>query len=631
MLSRRRLDPVHLLVLAVLALFVVHPLIVHGCSCGHDFDFHLESWLDAAHQFRHGNLHPRWDYSAAWNAGEPRFVFYPPLSWSLGAGIALLLEHLPGISASAAWAATPIVFTWLALTLSGFSMYRVARDYALPRSALAAGTFYLANPYMLFTAYERTAYAELLAAAWIPLLLHAALRPRLSIPRLAIPLALLWLTNAPAAVIGSYMLGLLLLGRIVVAGVGTWRTGLRTEQVPRRTLRPRWLLRIADPLNLGLLSVAGTALGLLVAAFYIVPAAYERRFVQIQMAVLPGLRIEDNFLFHHTTGPDAALHDQVLHTASVIAVILWFAAAGLLLINYLLCRRPGRISLPAAGLRALPVRLLGVLTLAVGFALTPWSAPLWRVAPEAAFLQFPWRAVSVLAAVTALAIGELLTRARQRETRVANLAIAAGALLCVPCYAVFRQGCDPEDMPAAQLAAFVTGQGFAPTDEYTPVDADNDALRHTDPPYWLATNPGADPPGGGSGMAPSSLRLRLPHGEDLILNLRNFPGWTVLLDGAVDLQRLNRPDGLLAIPVPGGSSTVQLVETRLPDQKIGDLLTLLGLGFLGASGLPLRWRREGTDVSGQSAGTASTTRGAKVAVSGENPSSSPESMSKYQP
>ncbi len=48
------------------------------------------------------------------------------------------------------------------------------------------------------------------------------------------------------------------------------------------------------------------------------------------MAVTPGFRIQDNFLFHHTTAgitdptalSDAILHDQVLHTASTIALLL---------------------------------------------------------------------------------------------------------------------------------------------------------------------------------------------------------------------------------------------------------------------------------------------------------------------
>ena len=73
------------------------------------------------------------------------------------------------------------------------------------------------------------------------------------------------------------------------------------------------------PLQLAINAAAGTILGLTLAAFYILPAAYERRFVQIAMAIIPFYRIHDNFLFHHT---DDAAHDQVLHTASLIAIAL---------------------------------------------------------------------------------------------------------------------------------------------------------------------------------------------------------------------------------------------------------------------------------------------------------------------
>ena len=54
---------------------------------------------------------------------------------------------------------------------AGTAMYRMARElerFAGKLRAIAAA-IYVANPYMIFTAYERTAYAELLAAAWIPL------------------------------------------------------------------------------------------------------------------------------------------------------------------------------------------------------------------------------------------------------------------------------------------------------------------------------------------------------------------------------------------------------------------------------------------------------------------------------
>ncbi|HTJ30241.1 MAG TPA: hypothetical protein VL346_07060, partial [Acidobacteriaceae bacterium] len=97
---------VHLLAIPLAAFIAVLPLILHGCSCGHDFNFHLLNWMEVARQFTHGNLHPHWAYSPAYNAGEPRFVFYPPLSWTIGAILGLLMP----------WTWTPIVYTWLCLT-----------------------------------------------------------------------------------------------------------------------------------------------------------------------------------------------------------------------------------------------------------------------------------------------------------------------------------------------------------------------------------------------------------------------------------------------------------------------------------------------------------------------------------
>src|ERR1700723_3397758 len=271
------------LLIPLAAFVAIVPLLVFGRSCGHDFDFHIPSWFRAPPQVPPRNFHPHWAYTPAWNAGEPRFVFYPPLSWTIGALLGLIFP----------WTWTPILYTWLALTASGLALHRLARDFTTPSAGLIAATLYTVNPYMLFTAYERTAFAELLAAAWIPMLLHAILRKQVTTPRIAIPIALLWLTNAPAAVMSCYALALLTLIRLAKP------SSLRKE--------------------IAINSISGTILGLALAAFYIVPAAYERRFVQIAMAIIPNMRIQDNFLFHHTG--DLA-HDQVLHTASILAVIL---------------------------------------------------------------------------------------------------------------------------------------------------------------------------------------------------------------------------------------------------------------------------------------------------------------------
>jgi uncharacterized membrane protein len=548
-MRRRLLLP--LIFIPVAALAAVLPLIVHGCSCGHDFDFHLISWMEAAAQFKAGVWHPAWAFSPAWNAGEPRFVFYPPVSWTLGA---LLGMALP-------WGAVPVVYTGLALVAAGFAMYSLARALeASPAAGLIAAAVYMANPYMIFTAYERTAYAELLAAAWIPLLLAAVLRERVTALRLAIPVALLWLTNAPAAVMGCYSLALLVAVRVI----WMWRSSTARECAA--------LLARAG---------CGVALGLGLAAFYVLPAAYERRWVQIAMAMVSGMRIGDNFLFHHTNDPP---HDEVLHWASVIAVVMLVAAA-VVLTAAALRLRDGKA--PDASKRT--VVSLAVLAGTIGLLLTPLSASVWRVAPEMAFLQFPWRLTAVLAAAVCggmpLAIGTL----RSRPVLLASGALVLVAAMSWPAVHHFRQACDEEDTVASRLAVFNAKAGTDPTDEYTPGGADNDALGHGNPPYWVGENGDAQPAQGAAGPVPMHFTVDAAQPEALVLNLRDYPAWAVRINGVLINDRTVRADGLIALPRIAGHSQIDVEYATTRDRRIGGGITLAAL--CGALGLAWRARR----------------------------------------
>jgi hypothetical protein len=302
-----------LLLLPLAALLAILPLLIHGGSCGQDQVFHLQSWFDAAQQLRHGH-YPHWAFTAAWNAGEPRFQFYPPLSWLLGAVLTMIFP------ANAA----PIVYIFIALIAAGFAMYWLAKSFVSEEAALLAAALYLANPYMLFNAFERSAFAELLAAAWIPLLLLGILRTRPTVRGIAVPLALLWLTNAPAAVMGSYTLALLATLRVAFFIrdkdiCHPERSAAKSKDpegaalsIPLDPFKP-------TPLRLALTYIAGAVLGLALPAFYLIPAAVERKYVQVAMAIIPNMRYQDNFLFAHTA--DAA-HNAVNHTASMLALAL---------------------------------------------------------------------------------------------------------------------------------------------------------------------------------------------------------------------------------------------------------------------------------------------------------------------
>jgi hypothetical protein len=127
------------------------PQVLHGPSCGHDFDFHLVSWFDCLNSWRHGILSPHWAASANFGAGEPRFVFYPPLTWMLGAALGLILP----------WTLVPIALTFLLLAATGLATRALARQMLPDGAATLAGCAALFSGYALFTAYERAAFGEL--------------------------------------------------------------------------------------------------------------------------------------------------------------------------------------------------------------------------------------------------------------------------------------------------------------------------------------------------------------------------------------------------------------------------------------------------------------------------------------
>ena len=104
------------LLIAGTALLAVGTLVVRGNSCGHDFDFHLLSWMEVARAWHAGLIYPHWVQDANYGAGEPRLIFYPPISWLLGA----LLGAIFG------WHAAPVLFVLLALSAAGSSMYLLA-------------------------------------------------------------------------------------------------------------------------------------------------------------------------------------------------------------------------------------------------------------------------------------------------------------------------------------------------------------------------------------------------------------------------------------------------------------------------------------------------------------------------
>jgi hypothetical protein len=562
------------------------PQLFRGNSCGHDFDIHLVSWFDCLNGWRHGIVYPQWTPSPNYGAGEPRFIFYPPLTWMLGAALGVFL----------AWHIVPIALSLLLLAAAGLATRALAllglRDSpaTVSREAVAtlAGCAAIFSGYALFTAYERSAFGEL-AAFWIPLLLLFILRnqnPSGSLVRrafdgsaalLALVLAGAWLSNAPLGVMASYLL----------AAVALTLAFLDRSWAP--------ILRAA----------VAAALGLALAAFYLVPAAWEQRWVDIRQAVNdPGLKVENSFLFGHPAGADLILHDIELSRASTIALAMVVIALAGLAVAW------RRKILPASRRWWIPLALI---PLAVLFLQLPLSLPIWNLLPKLRFLQFPWRWLVVLEAPMAIFFATAVsprTCAHRLPRILVRTACAALFLASTTIAAVYYfQPCDDEDAVAPMVSVYKSGAGFEGVYEYEPVGADDGEVATGLPDACLVANPrtvlgivdyaganpdwwveqksceavySATPPAAQANPKHLHFSLDVPHPGYLILRLRTYPAWRITVNGQPAAPLVSRDDGLTAVQVQQGRVDLDADWTTTPDVLAGRWITALALLLLTA-------------------------------------------------
>jgi cytochrome bd-type quinol oxidase subunit 2 len=475
-----------------------------------------------------------------------------------------------GLGFVAPWNAVPTIFVVLTQTLAGISAFALARRMISERAARFGAFCYAANPYALLIVYLRSDFAELLALSFFPLLflmafeLSGALERRRRTLQRGVALfgifcAAVWLSNAPAGVLASYSLAL----------VFTWAAGRE------RSWRP--LAR----------GGAGLALGFGLAAVYIVPAAYEQRWVNIAQALSTGLLPQENFLFTQTNDPEHTFFNWVASGTAVLMIVLTGLAA-------LAAWRENEGEAKDSERRKYYQALL-LLSAGSTLLMLRFTAIFWDVLPKLRFVQFPWRWMSILAVAFAVFLGAAVERRRHVwvwVTLVVAIFAGTGALQA-------KHGWwDGEDLAAAQ-AAVEQKEGFDGTDEYDPAGDD-----HTDLPVkasMVAVVNGADhkAPARNAKIrveqwTPEEKKIRVDTKEParIALRLLDYPAWRVEVnDKPVLVEHPNGTEQMI-VALATGESEIVARFTRTWDRTFGGAISVLGvLAFLtlfGAGGRPLR-------------------------------------------
>jgi hypothetical protein len=529
---------VRVVAVGAVSFLAITPFFWHGSPSGHDFEFHMFSWMEVLAEWKHGMIFPRWASLAHWGYGEARFLFYPPASWTVGAALGALLP----------WKLVPGAYSWLALTLAGVSMYRLAREWVPAQDALFAAALYAVNPYHLLIVYWRSAFAELLAAALLPLLLLRILR--LNQPGfrpvlwLSVILAAAWLTNAPAAVMIHYS----------AAGLAA------VLAVLERSWRP--LARTA-------LAVA-VAAGL--AAFYLIPAVYEGNWVNIGEVLAPGVRPQDNFLFTTIADPEHNRFNLLVSTIAAteivaLAAAIWFSRV------WRWRQRSAWVLLSCwGGLAALA--MLSITNL------------LWQHLPKLRFVQLPWRFLLCLNAVLAI----LLTMAPRRWSLRVPAIVALLAVLVIAGYHIQPPWWDTAADIEEMSDAVTEGAGYEGTDEYVPAGADPYELNKDQPQVVASSGHPLRTETVQWGPAEKHFVIHSNTPELLILRLFNYPAWAVMVNGRRVETQTTDVTGQMEIPVAAGRNDVRIHFGRTRDRTIGGLASLLSVGLLLAAWIKTRAR-----------------------------------------
>jgi 6-pyruvoyl-tetrahydropterin synthase related domain len=522
--------PIVAIAFSALALLV--PFFIFGSPAGYDYRFHVDSWMEILDQWHQGTLYPRWAALTHEGLGEARFVFYPPASVFLGAALGAVLP----------WNMVPGAYVWVALTLSGCSMFILARRWLNRPHSVTAAVLYALNPYFILIIFLRSAYAELLAGALLPLLLLSVLelaeQKSKAVVHLALVVAAVSLINLPAAVMIDYSL-------ICLAA---------SLAVLRRSPWVLWYAAIAG--------LMGTAL----AGIYLVPAWYEQRWADLSDLFVYSLQPGNNFLFGTPAG---ILHlEWRRHTTFVGAIqIAVFISAAL-----------------GFPWRRIEARQRGFLLLTWGlvciFLMVKFSAVIWSFAPLLHILQFPWRWLLCLSLII-VPLSMMASRSWLGRAAVLALMVTSPVLLWYSIRPPWWKTA-PDMMVVVRSHLAGTGGDWG---EYVPADARPPAPPAGDPADDAALVKV-------EGAASVHVQVQRWDAEarsfvaessqpaKLVIRLFNYPAWRVDENGRSVPAETHLSTGQILIPIPAGVTNVRITFSRTWDRTVGAALSLAALAVL---------------------------------------------------
>jgi len=533
-----------LLLVVVLSFFSFRLLLKPGYFSMHD-DLQIGRLYQMDLCFRDGQIPCRWVPDMGYSYGYPLFNYYPPFPYYLGEAV-----HVLGFS----FIDTTKILFILGFLVSGILMYLFTRKLWGDWGGLLSSVLYIYAPYHSVDVYVRGAMNEFWALAFLPGVFWAAYevvdrKDRKYLPVFALFFGLLLLSHNLMAFIFAPVIGIFSLLLIWV------KKKKLTEKIKDLILGGIW--------------------GLGMAAFFTLPVIFEKKYAHVETMLMGYF----NYLAHYvpigkllftrywgygSSGwlQDAGMPFQVGFPHWPLAVFV------LLIYSFLFFRK--KVSKENFFL-VLFFSFVFVFTL---FLTHPRSVFIWNAIGYFAYLQFPWRFLTlVIFSISILGGGIIYLLSRKFTQVLCSLVLVISIILL-------------------NYSFFKVEKTFQVTDEQKLFSAKGWNKLQTDAIFDYLPVYAKAPPGGPApakpeikeGVAETSeiekgtnwyaFKADVKKEAKIQIPIFDFPGWKVRVDDkAVKISHDNFL-GLITVTVPQGVHNLSVRLSNTPIRTFGNFASL---------------------------------------------------------
>lgn len=546
------------LVLLVITYPTVKNILRPGYFPMHD-DIQAMRVLELDKCAKDGQIPCRWVPDMGYGYGYPQFNYYGPLPYYLMEGF-----HLSGFGYLDSVKAGLVVITFVGVV----GMYLLGKSLWGKTGGIVSAILYAYAPYRALDFYVRGDIAELSALAIFPFLFWSVREILLGKRK-----SILWFALSTGALLSTHNISTLIFTPVL----GLWTVFIIITN--KKEILPKIKERI---INL----IIGGIWGILLGAFFFIPAWFERSYAHIETLLLGYF----NYLAHYVSinqllfstywnygSSEAGIYDELFLG---IGLLHWIIPLFSLVVLYLVRKKK----------EFKTVLFLTVLGWFALFLTHEKSTFIWNHISILSYLQFPWRFIIIATFLFSLA-GGVLAQIFEKNKQKVILAVMIFLLALFFYSAYFHPSkwlyiTDKDKFTGESWTLQQTISIF----DYLPIFAKAPPGGPApEKPVFVQGNGKIIDGRKGSNFQRWDLKVATQNAK-ITLPLFYFPGWKLFIDGTeVSIDYKNNL-GLISFEILSGNHTIEAIFTNTPVRTVANTMTALGF-ILIPVGAVLLWKK----------------------------------------